>query len=124
MKRHSSSPRTLVWGVLLFSTTLLVGCVRTEVPDPLSVRSKFGSVVRLTVQNNDFKDAVIYANWEGSTRRRVGLATGKTSQTFTFEWGGPVVRFEADFIAGDRIFIEAIEVLEGDHLDLVLMNQG
>ena len=78
----------------------------------------------MTIQNNDFKDAAIYANWSGSTRHRVGLAIGKTSQTFTVEWRSEVVQFDAEFIAGGVVNFDPIEVYEGDHLDLVIMNEG
>ena len=74
----------------------------------------------MTIQNNDFKDAAIYANWSGSTRHRVGLAIGKTSQTFTVEWRSEVVQFDA----GGVVNFDPIEVYEGDHLDLVIMNEG
>ena len=49
------------------------------------------SVIRVTVQNDDFRDAVIYANWQGSTRRRMGMATGKASNTFSTQWQASVV---------------------------------
>ena len=81
--------------------------------------------VTVTVQNNDFKDAVIYATWEGDMRKRVGLAIGKTSQTFTIEWQSEVLlRFDADFVAGGTVPFGAMPVNEGDHLDLIIMNQG
>jgi hypothetical protein len=86
--------------------------------------NKFGTVVQLTVQNNDFKDATVYAVWEGMARRRIGMVTGKTSATFTFDWVSHVMYIEADFIAGEGFTSDAIEVWEGDHLDLVIMNQG
>jgi hypothetical protein len=85
---------------------------------------KFGSVVQLTVQNNDFKDATVYAVWEGGVRRRIGTVTGKTSATFTFDWVSHIIRVEADFVAGDGFLSDPIEVWKGDHLNLVIMSQG
>ena len=52
-----------------------------------------GQPIQLTVENNDFNDAVVYANWQGSVRHRVGLFTGKTKQTVTFPWRGDIVQF-------------------------------
>lgn len=77
--------------------------------------------VRLTVQNNDFLDAVIYAHWNG-LRQRVGAVTGKTSTTFTMEWRGELVRLEVELIGSDDGYTsEQISVTEGDHLDFVIL---
>ena len=82
-------------------------------------------IVTVTIQNNDFKDAVIYATWKGFNRKRVGLAIGKTSQTFTIEWQSVrLLQFDADFIAGGTVPFGDMPVNEGDHLDLIIMNQG
>ena len=43
-----------------------------------------GSVL-LTVQNDNYSDATIHANW-GGARERLGFVVGKTTQTFTFNW--------------------------------------
>ena len=78
--------------------------------------------VRLSVQNNRFEDAAIWANWRGGKRQRVGLATGATATTtFTFDWVSEVVTFEVDFIAADGYMVDPIEVWPGDHLDLVIL---
>ena len=78
--------------------------------------------VQLTVQNNRFEDATIHALWKGGAKRRVGVVTGMTSQTFTFEWVSEEVRFEVDFVAAGDYTVEPIDVQAGDHLDLVIMN--
>lgn len=126
MKRLPVSSTRVAVGVTLLAASLLLGCSGSRsVRAPALFGAARGSgAVTLTIQNNDFKDAVIYANWNGSTRKRVGLAIGKTSQTFTIDWQSEVVQFVADFIAGGTFPFEAIEVYEGDHLDLVIMNQG
>ena len=80
--------------------------------------------VQLTVLNNRFEDATIHALWQGGAKRRVGVVTGMTSQTFTFEWVSEVVRFEVDFVAADDYMVEPIDVTAGDHLDLVILNKG
>ena len=78
--------------------------------------------VLLTVQNNRFEDASIYALWRGGARKRVGTVTGMTSQTFTFEWVSDEVRLEVDFVAADGYTVDPIDVDPGDHLDLVILN--
>lgn len=119
--RNVSGPVLLVAVVATLTTG---GCGLGNLEDPLAARPKFGSVVQLTVENNDFRDATIYAIWEGTTRRRVGLATGKKTTDFTIEWVSGSVVFEGEFVAGERLILGEIEVWEGDHLDLVVMNQG
>ena len=123
-------PRRVACGLALAGALLGSGCgtasqmVGGGVDDPMAPNDKYGSVVRLTVQNNDFKDATVYAVWDGGTRRRIGMVTGKTSATFTFDWVSHRMHIEADFVAGEGFLSDDIEVWEGDHLDLVIMNQG
>lgn len=77
--------------------------------------------VRLTVQNNDFLDAVIYAHWNG-LRTRVGMVTGKTTTTFTLEWRGEFIRLEVEFIGSDDGYTSDLaSVTQGDHLDFVIL---
>jgi hypothetical protein len=124
-------PRRLALGLILVAAALGSGCGTSAEAlggqgpqDPMVARDKYGSVVQLTVQNNDFKDATVYAVWEGMSRRRIGMVTGKTSATFTFDWVSHKIHIEADFVAGEGFTSDPIEVWEGDHLDLVIMNQG
>ena len=123
-------PRPVACGLALVASLIVSGCAAANemagsgVEDPMAPNDKFGSVVQLTVQNNDFKDATVYAVWEGGTRRRIGMVTGKTSATFTFDWVSHTMHIEADFVAGEGFISDTIEVWEGDHLDLVIMNQG
>ena len=124
MKRFLVSSNRVVFGVALLSTSLLLGCSRSSRPAPMFGAARGSGSVTVTIQNNDFKDATIYANWAGMARHRVGLAVGKTSQTFNLEWRSDVVQFEADFIAGRRFNFDPISVYEGDHLELIIMNQG
>lgn len=111
-------------GIALVSTALLLGCASTAQDNPMRAIAGDDTPVRVTVQNQDFYDAVIYAHWSGSTKDRVGMVTGKTTQTFEMDWRAETVRFEADFVSGGSIFFDPIEVWGGDHLDLVVMIQG
>jgi hypothetical protein len=99
----------------------VVGCVGRMAP---SAAEREPQTVQLTVLNNRFEDATIHAVWKGGAKRRVGVVTGGTSQTFTFEWVSEVVRFEVDFVAADDYTVEPIDVAVGDHLDLVILNKG
>jgi len=124
MKRFLVSSNRVVFGVVLLSASLLLGCSRNSRPAPMFRAASGSGSVMVTIQNNDFKDATIYANWAGTTRRRVGLSVGKTTQTFDLEWKSEIVQFEADFIAGRTFTFDPINVWEGDHLELIIMNQG
>ena len=109
-------------GIVVLSAALLAGCAGR--PDTGFMERRVSSDIQLTVQNNDFNDARVYAIWSGSGRTRVGLVTGKTSETFKIQWKSNVVRIEADFIAGGSFAADPIDVNEGDHLELVIRNQG
>ena len=124
MKRFIVSSNRVVFGVVLLSASLLLGCSRSSRPAPMFRAASGSGSVMVTIQNNDFKDATIYANWAGTTRRRGGLSVGKTTQTFDLEWKSEIVQFEADFIAGRTFTFDPINVREGDHLELIIMNQG
>jgi hypothetical protein len=106
---------------------LLTGCAST--PDTEERVNPFGDGdgaasedVLLTVENNDFRDASIYANWSG-VRRRVGSVTGKTSETFRMEWRAEEIQLEIDFLGGGDYVSERVPVTQGDHLNFVIMGQ-
>jgi hypothetical protein len=80
--------------------------------------------VQITVKNNDFRDAVLYAVWDRRAPQRVGLVTGKTEQTFAVEWRGSTVVFQAHLIAGNVVTFDRMDAWSGDHFDLVIMMQG
>lgn len=86
-----------------------------------AVRGDRGSEdVRITIQNVDFRDATVYARWNG-VRRRVGFVVGKTSKTFRMRWLSERLQFEVDFVGGGGYRTESIDVLQGDHLNFVIM---
>lgn len=111
-------------GAALLSAALFTACHRGREQTGILPKSDFDSVVQLTVQNNDFKDCDIYIVWEGRPRKRVGLATGKTTSTFTIDWVADNATIEGDFVAGGTWSADPISVQGGDHLDLVIMNEG
>lgn len=79
--------------------------------------------VLLTVENNDFRDAAIYAHWNG-LRDRVGMVVGKTTQTFEMTWRNNEIQFQVDFIGGGGFWSDRIDVWEGDHLSFVILPGG
>lgn len=79
--------------------------------------------VRVTIENRNFKDATVWAHWNG-TRVRVGTVTGNRTETFDIRYWNDDVRFEIDFLAGDGYMGETIGVSPGDHLELVIRPTG
>lgn len=75
--------------------------------------------VLLSVENNDFRDATIYAYWNG-VKTRLGMVVGKTSETFRMRWRSEEVQLEVDFVGRGTFRTERIDVWAGDHLDFVI----
>ena len=122
--QHTGGWEIVFRRIALVSLALLLSCGGRLVQDPLDPAAKFGSVVQLTIQNNRFNDARIYAEWSGIGRKWVGWVTGKTSETFIFDLESHRIRIEADFIAGGSYTTDEIGVSGGDHLELVLLTEG
>jgi hypothetical protein len=90
--------------------------------DPFDAAGGNSEDVLLTVQNNDFRDASIYAVWNG-VRRRVGSVTGMTSETFRMDWRSEEIQLAIDFVGGGGYMSERVPVTQGDHLDFVIMGR-
>jgi hypothetical protein len=112
---------------LLASIVVAASCVPgggQRVEDSPFDEARWSQQVLLTVQNNEFMDATIHARWNG-LRERVGMVTGKTSQTFRMEWRGEYIRLEIGFIGSREGYTsELVGVSPGDHLDFVIMPVG
>lgn len=98
----------------------LAGCSARAVPPSTFARSA-EAVILLTVENHDYRDATIYADWRG-VKARVGMVVGKTTETFSMPWRDYDVRFVVDFVGGGGFRVpDAVSVWGGEHLDLVIM---
>ena len=98
----------------------LVACASRATPRPAFSGTDAASL-QLTVDNYDYRDATIYADWKG-VKHRVGMVVGKTTETFSFPWRDYEVRFEVDFVGGGGFRVpDAVSVWGGEHLDLVIM---
>lgn len=111
----------LIWTLVLMLT---VGGCAAGAPGSPTRRDPFDAAgtdeVRLTVQNMDFRDASIYALWNG-VKRRVGSVTGMTSETFRMQWQSEEIQLQVDFVGGGGYVSERVPVTQGDHLDFVIM---
>jgi hypothetical protein len=76
--------------------------------------------VQVTVDNQNFKDAVVYAVWGGGPRDRLGMVTGKSTQTLTAPFKTGDLRIEVDFIAGDDVLTESLGVFQGDQIHVTI----
>ena len=118
----SVSCRSAVLGGLvsaLVATACATGGGQTE--DPFSSSGSAEEDVLLTVENNDFRDATIYAYWNG-VKRRVGMVVGKTSETFNMRWRSERIQLEVDFVGRGGYRSEMVDVWAGDHLNFVIMS--
>jgi hypothetical protein len=101
------------------SLLLLGGCAllgRGREDDAFGPGDRDGPVA-LEIQNDNFKDARIYARWNGD-RRRIGMVTGKTSESFELAWRSNDLRVEVDFIAGGGFVTDAMAVWPGERVHL------
>ena len=78
-----------------------------------------GEQVTITTDNQNFLDADVYAVWNG-TRDRIGMVTGKTTQTFNVNWRAPDMQMEVHLISGGNMTTDHISVFQGDNVDLVI----
>lgn len=77
--------------------------------------------VQLTVENQRFSDAVVYAVWGAGPRDRLGTVTGKTTQTFaTPVRRGGDMRVEVHFVGGGDLVAESMGAFEGDEFHFVI----
>jgi hypothetical protein len=110
-----------VMALALFVGGCAAGAPHTQPrADPFAAAGAGSDDVLLTVQNNDFRDASIYALWNG-VKRRVGSVTGMTSQTFRMVWQSEEIQLEIDFVGGGGYVSERVPVTQGDHLDFVIL---
>jgi hypothetical protein len=110
-------------GALLAAAVLLVAACagRRDVPSPFDENGRGSEPVLLTVDNQDFRDATIFIDWNG-VRHRLGSVTGKTKQTFRMEWRDMTMRIEVDFLGGGEMKLsDEISVWPGEHIEFFIM---
>jgi len=110
---------TLVGALVIATAACSLFRVNTESPSPFDESGP--STIQITVDNQDFRDATLWANWNG-TKQRIGAVTGKTTETFTTPWRDYQVRLEVDFIGGGTLpSREPILVSAGEHIDFIIL---
>ena len=113
-KRGAAAPRL----TLLVMMLTAAGCASTG--RPIEDGGATGDV-EVTVENQNFQDAVVYAIWGAGPRDRLGMVTGNSTQTFTTEvQGGGDMRIEVDLIAGNDVVTESMGVFQGEEIRVVI----
>lgn len=102
--------------LLILSALLATAACASGGRPIVSRQAGTGNEVQLTVENQNFKDATVYAIWGAGPRNRLGLVVGNTTETFQVRFRSGDLRVEVDFIAGDDIVTETIGVFQGDHI--------
>lgn len=74
-----------------------------------------GGDITLSIRNDNYYDARVYARWNGE-RDRLGLVTGLTSEVFTMSGRSGSLRLEVDFVATRNFVSRPVQVGPGDHL--------
>ena len=74
---------------------------------------------RIEIRNQNFYSVNVYLYRDGF-RHRLGTVDGITTRTFTFDWSDPDVRILLDFIGSGCVRTEAMEVVQGDDLLLIV----
>lgn len=116
---HTLPARGIALGLTLLLATACASRGSRSMPSPFVEGSQ--AIVLLTVDNQDFRDATIYADWNGA-RQRVGFVIGKTTETFTMPWRNYEVRLQVDFVGGGEMKIaDPIPVWAGEHIDFIIM---
>ena len=115
-----------VRGTLIFAVVgalgLAAGACARSVGSPRSPFVESGErTIQITVDNQDFRDATLFVNWNG-TRQRLGTVTGKTTRTLTTPWEDYQLRLAVDFLGGGEMPIgDPILVQPGEHIDFIIL---
>lgn len=114
-----TTARPWMGGILLVMVTA-IGCggggEDRETPAPAGQRD-MGSMT-LTIQNNNFNAATIYALWP--TPKRIGRVEGKAERSFAIPIEGTDVTFEGRLQTGSPATVGPLAALPGREYTLVI----
>ena len=106
--------------LLVVPFAALVAACASSGPVPIFSREAGqGENVTIVADNQNFLDATIYAIWGGS-RDRIGMVTGKSSQTFEVPLRGSDLQLQIDLIGSGSMTTDRIGVFQGDHVEVVI----
>ena len=105
--------------LLILAFVVLLGACASGGRPTFSRQPGQGNNVTITVENQNFLDATVYALWIG-TRDRVGAVTGLSTQTFQVDWRASDLQLQIELLADGTMTTDRIGVFEGDHVELVI----
>lgn len=119
MRRRRLRRPALLPVVLLALSLLVQGCAGNYGNNPFQGEAG-RNAIQVTVRNQNFSDASVWAIWRAGSRVRLGSVTGNSSRTFSTPWRGSVIQFEVDFLGGREYRTPTYPVNQSDHLQLTL----
>ena len=108
---------------LVFTCLIVLACGRSGQASDNSAQGHIPDRTRdltLSVRNQNFYDATLYAIAPGHYRQRLGFVTGNSEDTFTFRWSAIELRIEIDLLSVGSTVTEPLPVDEGDELELII----
>ena len=102
-------------GAALLAAALVGGACATGGRDTGAEREAM-----LIADNQNFKDATVYAVWDDGTRERLGTVTGLTRETFALDVDGRGLQLEVDFLAGRSFLSDELLISPGEHLQVTI----
>ena len=75
--------------------------------------------VAVSVKNENFYDATVYACW-GRLEDRLGVVNSNATRDFTSRWASRDLRLLVDFTGGGRFLSELLSVEPGDQLQFII----
>jgi hypothetical protein len=95
------------------------GCTQNGNRPEFSRTPGQGTQVTIHADNQNFLDADVYALWNGQ-RDRLGMVTGKTTQTFDVPFRDNDLQLQIDFVGSGVMTTDHITVWQGDQVDVVI----
>lgn len=113
-------PMELRSGLLLTAACCAgLACGRTP-PSQGAAPHRQADTVLVTVINQNFYDANVYASYDGYEVRRLGLVTGFSTDTFALPWRGSLLRMHMRFVGAGGGSSNELLVDPGDVLEFII----
>lgn len=107
-------PPTRATFLLALAAAAVSSCGGGRSLNPFAPAGEREEEVRVSVENQNFGDATVYAR-RGGERIRLGSVTGKSDQTFTVKWRFSLpMEFDIQIIGGQGCRIRPLTVDPGD----------
>jgi hypothetical protein len=76
--------------------------------------------VIVAIDNQNFYEATIYAEYEGFNSRRLGQVRGFSRDTFTVAWRGSRLRMRTRLLSAGQTVSSELHVAPGDFVELII----